>query len=120
MVMQSFAGIAALTVLALSSGAAHGQQGVSGIGAQRCAILNARATAASNQSDTTALTSWIEGFISGLNMNAENDFFYDLASVPADQQQAQILAYCRNHPSDPVMNAALHMAQNALPRKPVQ
>src|SRR6266487_2670891 len=57
------------------------QQAISGIGAQRCAILNARATAGTNPNDTAAVLIWIEGFISGLNMNAENDFYYDLTSV---------------------------------------
>ncbi len=80
------------------------QQAVSGIGAQRCA-------------DTAAVLTWIEGFISGLNMNAENDFYYDLTSIPSEQQTAQILAYCRNHPSEAVLNAALHLAQNYLAKK---
>src|SRR6266536_670649 len=57
------------------------QQAISGIGAQRCAILNARATAGPNPHDTAAVLIWIEGFISGFNMNAENDFYYDLTSV---------------------------------------
>src|SRR6266487_4982132 len=57
------------------------QQAVSGIGAQRCAILTARVTAGTNPNDTAAVLTWIEGFISGLNMNAENDFYYDLTSI---------------------------------------
>jgi len=51
-------------------------------------------------------------------MNAENDFYYDLTSIPGEEQNAQILAYCRNHPSEEVMNAALHLAQNFLAKKP--
>jgi hypothetical protein len=95
------------------------QQAISGIGAQRCAILTARVTAGVNINETsTAILTWIEGFISGLNMNAENDFYYDLTSLPNEQQTAQILAYCRNHPSEAVMNAALHLAQNFLARSP--
>jgi len=97
---------------------AQEQQGISGIGAQRCAILNARSTAGVNPNDMAAVLTWIEGFISGLNMNAENDFFYDLTSTTSEQQNAQIVAYCRNHPSEAVMNAALHLAQNFLARKP--
>ncbi len=103
------------------------QQAVSGIGAQRCAILTARVTAGTNPNDTAAVLTWIEdtaavltwieGFISGLNMNAENDFYYDLTSIPSEQQTAQILAYCRNHPSEAVLNAALHLAQNYLAKK---
>src|SRR5713226_2221227 len=97
---------------------AEQQQAISGIGAQRCAILNARATAGVNTNDTAAVLTWIQGFISGLNMNAENDFYYDLTSIPSEQQNAEILAYCRNHPSEAVMNAALHLAQNFLAKKP--
>jgi hypothetical protein len=94
------------------------QQAISGLGAQRCAILTARVTAGTNPNDTAAVLTWIEGFISGLNMNAENDFYYDLISVTSEQQSAQILAYCRNRPSEAVMNAALHLAQNFLAKKP--
>src|ERR1700730_244655 len=86
--------------------------------AQRCAILTARVTAGANPNDTAAILTWIEGFISGLNMNAENDFYYDLTSVTSEQQTTQILTYCRNHPSEAVMNAALHLVQNFLARKP--
>ena len=99
---------------------AQEQQGVSGIGAEKCVILTARTTAGANPNDTTAVLTWIQGFISGLNMNAENDFYYDLTSMPNDQQNAQIVSYCRNHPSEPVMNAALHLAQTFLARKPTQ
>ena len=99
---------------------AQERQVISGIGAQRCAILNARATAGTNPNDTAAVLIWIEGFISGLNMNAENDFYYDLTSVTSEQQTAQILSYCRNHPSEAVMNAALHLAQNVLAKKPTR
>ena len=97
---------------------AQEQQAISGIGAQRCAILTARVTAGTNPNDTAAVLTWIEGFISGLNMNAENDFYYDLTSIPSEQQTAQILAYCRNRPSESVMNAGLHLAQNFLAKKP--
>jgi len=97
---------------------AQEQQAISGIGAQRCAILTARATTGTNTNDAAAVLTWIEGFISGLNMNAENDFYYDLTSVTSEQQTAQILAYCRNRPSEAVMNAALHLAQNFLAKKP--
>jgi hypothetical protein len=76
------------------------QQAISGLGAQRCAILTARVTAGTNPNDTAAVLTWIESFISGLNMNAENDFYYDLTSVTSEQQSAQILAYCRNRPSE--------------------
>jgi hypothetical protein len=96
------------------------QQAVSGIGAQRCAILTARVTAGTNPNDTAAVLTWIEGFISGLNMNAENDFYYDVTSVTSEQQTAQILTYCRNHPSEAVMNAGLHLAQNYLAKKPTR
>jgi len=97
---------------------AQQQQVISGIGAQKCAILTARATAGVNPNDNTAIISWIEGFISGLNMNAENDFYYDLTSFPSEQQNAQVLAYCRNHPSEAIMNAVLHLAQNFFARRP--
>ena len=97
---------------------AQEQQAISGIGGQRCAVLTARVTVGTNPNDTAALLTWIEGFISGLNMNAENDFYYDLTSVTSEQQTAQILTYCRNHPSEAVMNAALHLVQNFLARKP--
>jgi hypothetical protein len=96
------------------------QQAISGIGAQRCAILTARIKAGANPNDTAAVLIWIEGFISGLNMNAENDFYYDLTSVTSEQQTTQILSYCRNHPSEAVMNAALHLAQNFLAKKPTR
>jgi hypothetical protein len=99
---------------------AQEQQGISGIGAQRCAILTARVTAGANPNDTAALLTWIEGFISGLNMNAENDFYYDLTSVTTEQQTAQVLGYCRNHPSEAVMNAVLYLAQKFLARKPTR
>src|SRR5262245_38768473 len=99
---------------------AQEQQGISGIGVEKCAILTARATTGANPNDTTVVLTWIQGFISGLNMNAENDFYYDLTSMPNDQQNAQIVTYCRNHPSEPVMNAALHLAQTFLARKPTQ
>jgi hypothetical protein len=59
-----------------------------------------------------------QGFVSGLNMNAENEFYYDFTGTTTEQQNAQILAYCRNHPSEEVMNAALHLAQNFLVKKP--
>jgi hypothetical protein len=98
---------------------AQEQRGISGLGAERCAILTARVTAGANPNDTAALLTWIEGFISGLNMNAENDFYYDLTSIPSEQQTAQILTYCRNRPSEPVMNATLNLAQSFLARKPV-
>jgi len=94
------------------------QQTISGIGAQRCAILTARATTGTNPNDTAEVLTWIQGFISGLNMNAENDFYYDFTGTTTEQQNAQILAYCRNHPSEAVMNAALHLAQNFLAKKP--
>ena len=97
---------------------AQEQQGISGIGAQRCAILTARATTGTNPNDAAAVLTWIEGFISGLNMNAENEFYYDFIGTTTEQQNAQILAYCRNHPSEEVMNAALHLAQNFLAKKP--
>jgi hypothetical protein len=96
---------------------AQEQQGISGMGAQRCAILAARLTAGTNPNDTTEVLTWIQGFISGLNMNAENDFYYDLTSVTSEQQTAQILTYCRNRPSEAVMNAALNLAQSFLARK---
>jgi hypothetical protein len=96
------------------------QQGVFGIGAQKCAIISARTTAGTNPNDMAVVLSWIQGFISGLNMNAENEFYYDLTSMPENEQNAQVLAYCRNHPSEAVMNAALHLAQNFLARKPTQ
>jgi hypothetical protein len=84
---------------------AQEQRVISGIGAQRCAALTAKGTAGTNPNDTAAALTWIEGFISGLNMNAENDFYYDLTSITSEQQNVQILAYCRNHPSEAVMNA---------------
>src|SRR5262249_38263094 len=59
------------------------------------------------------------GFISGLNINAENEFYYDLTSMPENEQNAQVLAYCRNHPSEAVMNAGLNLAQTYLSRKPM-
>lgn len=96
---------------------AQEQQGISGMGAQRCAILTARLTAGTNPNDTTELLTWIQGFISGLNMNAENDFYYDLTNVTSEQQTGQILTYCRNRPSEAVMNAALNLAQSFLARK---
>ncbi len=49
---------------------------------------------------------------------AVNDFYYDLTSFPSEQQSAQVLAYCRNHPSEAIMNAVLHLAQNFLAKKP--
>ena len=98
---------------------AQEQQVISGIGAQRCAILNARATAGVNPTDMAGVLTWVQGFISGLNMNAENEFYYDFTSVTSEQQTAQILAYCRNHQSEPVVNAALHLAQNFLAKKPI-
>src|SRR5438876_6266722 len=56
---------------------AQEQHVISGIGAQRCAALTAKRTAGTNTNDTlTAALTWIEGFISGLNMNAENEFYY--------------------------------------------
>jgi hypothetical protein len=98
---------------------AQEQQVISGIGAKRCAALTAKGTAGANTNDAlTAALTWIEGFISGLNMNAENDFYYDLTSITSEQQNVQILAYCRNHPSEAVMNAGLHLAQNYLAKKP--
>jgi hypothetical protein len=97
---------------------AQEQQAIWGIGAQRCAILTARITAGTNPNDTTEVLTWIQGFISGLNMNAENDFYYDLNSLTGEQQTAQILTYCRNRPSEPFLNAALNLAQSFLPRKP--
>jgi hypothetical protein len=97
---------------------AQEQQGISGMGAQRCAILAARLTARTNPNDTTEVLTWIQGFISGLNMNAENDFYYDLTNVTSEQQTAQILTYCRNRPSEAVINAALNLAQSFLARKP--
>src|SRR6266567_3042400 len=72
------------------------QQTISGIGAQRCAILTARATAGANPNDMASVLTWVQGFISGLNMNAENDFYYDFTGTTTEQQNAQILAYCRN------------------------
>ena len=99
---------------------AQEQQGVSGLGADKCAILTARVTAGANPNDMLAVLSWVHGFISGLNMNAENAFYYDLTSMPENEQNAQILAYCRNHPSEPVVNAGLNLAQNYLARKPTQ
>src|SRR6266568_8058655 len=96
---------------------AQEQHGISGIGAQRCVILTARVAAGTNPNDTAAVLTWIEGFVSGLNMHAENDLYYDLTSIPSEQQTAQILAYCRNHPSEAVLNAALHLAQNYLAKK---
>jgi hypothetical protein len=76
-------GLAVLVALSLPCFAvnAQEQQAISGIGAQRCAILTARVTTGTNPNDTAALLTWIEGFISGLNMNAENDFYYDLTSI---------------------------------------
>src|SRR5262249_14688532 len=68
---------------------AQEQQGVSGIGAQKCAILTARATAGTNPNDMLAVLSWVQGFISGLNMNAENEFYYDLTSMPENEQNTQ-------------------------------
>ena len=67
-----------------------------------------------------AVLTWIQGFVSGLNMDAENDFYYDFTGTTTEQQNAQILAYCRNHPSEAVMNAALHLAQNFLAKKPTR
>jgi len=99
---------------------AQEQQGVSGIGAQKCVILTARATAGTNPNDMAVVSSWVQGFVSGLNMNAENEFYYDLTSMPENEQNVQILAYCRNHPSEVVMNAGLNLAQTFLARKPTQ
>jgi hypothetical protein len=117
---QSLRGLAILVALGFQCLLvnAQEQQAVSEIGAQRCLILTARATAGANPNDTTAVLSWVEGFISGLNMNAENDFYYDLSSVPSEQQIAQIITYCRNHASEPVLNAALHLAQNFFAKTP--
>jgi len=115
-----FRGMAVLVALCLQGFPvdAQEQQGISGIGAQRCAILTARATAGTNPNDMASVLTWIQGFISGLNMNAENEFYYDLTTIPNDEQNTQILAYCRNHPSEAVMNAGLHLAQNFLAKKP--
>jgi hypothetical protein len=49
-------------------------------------------------------------------MNAENEFYYDLTSITSQEQNPQILTYCRNHPSEPA-NAGLHLAQNYLAKK---
>jgi hypothetical protein len=111
-------GLAVFVALQCFPVSAQEQQAISGLGAERCVILTARITAGTNPNGTTEVLTWIQGFISGLNMNAENDFYYDLNSVTGEQQTAQILMYCRNRPSEPFLNAALNLAQSFLPRKP--
>jgi hypothetical protein len=74
---------------------AQKQQGISGMGAQRCAILTARLTAGTNPNDTTELLTW-----------SVRDL--DVGPAASSTEQPFLAEWCKSEPTRKVIEQTVH------------
>ncbi len=96
------------TALIFASNVARAEFAIAGHGANACAKFAEDYRVAPEVAEITYMT-WAQGFMSGLNLNADKEKRRDLSALKIDDQIRQLRHYCDAHPLREFLYAAVDL-----------